>query len=87
MSEIARYRKRAVTIEALHYEGGFDLELLRGTNAKVASAGDGTGACVIYARDGDVRVEIGEWVIRGIAGGLSVLDPDDFDATYERVVS
>jgi hypothetical protein len=57
-----------------HYVGEFPLALLSG-HEKVCSAGDGSGACVVSTDRGDLRVDIGDWIIRSDDGRLATLRP------------
>ena len=45
----------------------------------------GTGNLVIRTLEGDMRVSLGDWVIRGIQGEFYPCKPDIFEATYEVV--
>ena len=81
-TEVRRYRKKPVVIEALHYEGGFPLAFL-GRNAEVLSAGDNTGALIIRTLEGEMRADIGDWIIKGVKGEFYPCKPDIFEATYE----
>ncbi len=44
--------------------------------------GDVSGL-MVKTPEGDTRVEVGDWIIRGDEGGLQVCKPDVFEATYE----
>jgi hypothetical protein len=81
---VGKYRKKPVVIEAVQYDGTFELDFLRG-DERVRSAGDGTGACEIVTLEGVMRCDVGEWIIRGIKGELYPCEPDIFAATYEAV--
>lgn len=79
---MAKYRKKPVVIEAVQYDGTFDLEFLRGDERVRAG---GNGACEIVTLEGVMRCEVGDWIIRGIKGELYPCKPDIFAATYELV--
>jgi hypothetical protein len=79
-----RYRKKPVVIEAIHYDGNFDLEFLSG-DERVRSAGDGSGACEVITLEGVMRCGVGDWLIRGVKGELYPCKPDIFEATYELI--
>lgn len=83
-----QYRKKPVVIEATQWRSGkFD------GNAPdwvETAALDGSiyrkgGNLVIKTLEGDMRVEDGDWIIRGVAGELYPCKPDIFDKTYEVV--
>lgn len=40
---------------------------------------------IIKTLEGDMRAEIGDWIIKGIKGELYPCKPDIFEATYEAV--
>ncbi|MGP9682031.1 hypothetical protein [Brachybacterium sp. AOP3-A1-3] len=44
-----------------------------------------TGELMIRTLEGDMRVSIGDWVIRGVHGEFYPCKPDIFEATYEAV--
>ena len=85
---MARYRKKPVEIEAIRWDG-----------QNIKQIWDAFGAGEIYGptpdldRDyleihtleGRMRADIGDWIVRGIAGELYPVKPDIFAATYEAV--
>lgn len=44
-----------------------------------------TGLMTIRTLEGDVAVELGDWVIKGVKGEFYPCKPDIFEATYEGV--
>lgn len=88
---MAKYRTKPVEVDALHYDGGFDLEFL-GDDETVRSAGDGSGDCVVDMLGAmasgwgvvTLRVRAGQWVVRHAPSGwLEVLDDAVFRSRYE----
>ena len=80
------YRKRPVVVEAVQItDATFDSphpnpEHLRGVIY------DPVGRCVyIRTLEGEMRGNVGDWIIRGVKGELYPCKPDIFAATYERV--
>jgi hypothetical protein len=49
------------------------------------NAGTSDGPLLIQTLEGAMRVDIGDWIIRGVQGELYPCKPDIFDATYEAV--
>ena len=45
----------------------------------------GSGAIEIRTLEGLMRVEVGDWIIRGIEGEFYPCKPDIFEATYEEI--
>lgn len=42
-------------------------------------------AIVIKTLEGDMRADIGDWIIEGVKGEFYPCKPDIFEATYDRV--
>ena len=80
---MARFRKRPVEIEAIQYLG---------SNAVDAVTFLGGQACepsiegiTIMTLEGNMLVQAGDWIIKGIKGEFYPCKPDIFEATYERI--
>jgi hypothetical protein len=87
-----KYRKKPVVIEAVQLDG-------TGTNAEeiVTWIGNGKGTArhvklnkqpaAIYIRtlEGEMRADVGDWIIRGVQGEFYPCKPDIFEATYDAV--
>lgn len=83
-----RYRKRPVEVEAMRYT-------MESRDAVIAWSGaQGTGidddgceyelaSLRIETMEGTMRADLGDWVIRGVAGEFYPCKPDIFEATYE----
>ena len=84
MSEFQKFRKKPVVIEAMLYDGDFELDWI-GANDHVRSAGDGTGAMEIVTLEGVMRANLGDYIIKGVVGEFYPCKPDIFEATYESV--
>lgn len=81
---MARFRKKPVEIEAVQYDGTFPLDFLTDT-AQVRATGPDSDAMVIQTLEGEMTAQIGDWIIKGVAGEFYPCKPDIFDATYEPV--
>lgn len=91
MNAVKQYRKKPVVIEAMQLID--DL----GNHEAVAAWITGGGGKVkmpaldpwlfIVTLEGDMRADIGDYVIRGIQGEFYPCKPDIFEATYEAVAS
>jgi len=83
-----KYRKKPVVIDAIEWDG-FD-HTLRNIR-RMAPAGKRAvklapgGGIAIVTLEGEMRANIGDFVIRGIRGELYPCKPDIFHATYDRV--
>lgn len=81
-----KYRKKPVVIEAVQWLGTPEsMDAIRDLNIG--------GECVDFTHDnafivtleGQMNVDIGDWVIRGVKNELYPCKPDIFEMTYERV--
>lgn len=94
-----KYRKRPVIVEAIQWTGDNFDEIYAWGNpegqtltAKIVMEGMGweigkekPGRLAIETLEGDMKAEVGDWIIRGIKGELYPCKPDIFAATYEPV--
>lgn len=91
------YRKKPVVIEAYQWKEGDGLNL-RGNGwpqwlvSAARSGKDGEeqivtksfdGYATIKTLEGEMRADVGDWIIRGVKGELYPCKPDIFEATYE----
>tara|TARA_R110002020_G_scaffold130140_3_gene291238 strand:- start:1404 stop:1667 length:264 start_codon:yes stop_codon:yes gene_type:complete len=81
-----KFRKKPVVIEAVQYgpHGAPTLELLQ----HLAGGRDftfGEDGLTIHTLEGDMKADIGDWVIKGISGECYPCKPDIFEATYEAI--
>lgn len=81
-----KYRKKPVVIDAVRWDGkpetanGFVGEDF-GESWRYAD--EASGAMIIPTLEGDMRCEVGDWIIKGIKGEFYPCKPDIFEATYE----
>lgn len=95
-----KYRKKPIVIEAYQMTRKRRLSivdwptwLIEAWNAPrnapgvvyptIAHTGDGT--VTIGTLSGEILVDFGDWIIRGVQGELYACKPDIFDATYDAV--
>jgi hypothetical protein len=94
---MTRFRKRPVEIAAVRYTGKNIHEVWDtfGSGAIYGPGGmysrpphstEDRGA-YIETLEGVLRVDPGDWIIRGIVGELYPCKPDIFNATYEAVAT
>lgn len=91
-----RYRKKPVVIEAVEYAGKGNLHArYKGQVPKwmwdafrsgVLEPTNGTDPLIIHTLEGDMTLEPGAWLIRGVKGELYACRDDIFQATYEPVL-
>ncbi len=82
-----KYRKKPIVIEAVQWTGtnvdevlGF---ILAGGSAR---RGGSDHSLYIDTREGTMRADRGDWIIRGVKGEFYPCKPDIFAETYEQVV-
>lgn len=96
---MAKFRKKPVVIEAFQLGIGLDLwpqwakdTLGHKVDGTVYSRHAGGIEIVLHpqhadirTREGVMRADLGDWIIRGVKGELYPCKPDIFEATYEAV--
>lgn len=90
---MGRFRKKPVVIEARRFEtnneaGDVNMNALVGWmnqgSATMRAWHNGTDIFV-HTLEGQMRAEVGDWIIRGVAGEFYPCKPEIFEATYEAV--
>lgn len=77
---MSRYRKRPVVIDAVQWDGHLRtaVDFITGDFST-----DNQGSLFIATLEGEMRADVGDWIIRGIKGEYYPCKPDIFAATYE----
>ena len=79
------FRKKPVVIEAIQYNGNNAIEIMAW--AKLPEISEGLlGGLEIETREGTMKADTGDWIIRGVKGEFYPCKPDIFEATYEAMV-
>ena len=84
---MGRYRKRPVVIEARRFDtNNDDGSHLDALVKWIGDTGthDGT-RLYVETLEGVMTADVGDWIIRGVAGEFYPCKPDIFAATYEAV--
>lgn len=79
---MAYYRKKPVIIEAFRY--GFDQAPEWWLQTRMNQAYTVNEDTFIVTLEGDMKVEVGDWVIKGIAGELYPCKNEIFLKTYDK---
>lgn len=96
-----KFRKRPVEIEAMQFTGGREnaariiqwaegirhwshQDELRVSNGEIARSYD-PEHLTVHTLEGRMRADLGDWIIKGVAGEFYPCKPDIFAATYEQV--
>lgn len=93
---MAKFRKKPVVIDAIQHEGDFGiierwLQSLGYPSWQESDADEAAmwpnddGSIIIPTLEGDHRCDVGDWIIRGVAGELYPCKSDIFAATYDPV--
>ena len=82
------YRKKPVVIEAVPvtYDNRFEVAAWCGGRAEQAAPSGmiyAPGVVAIDTLEGTMWAEVGDWIIKGVAGEFYPCKPDIFSATYE----
>jgi hypothetical protein len=84
---VAKFRKKPVVIEAVQFTepvGQCAPAILEMTDFAVAIARhEGRPIVLISTLEGEMRAELGDWIIKGIKGEFYPCKPDIFEETYE----
>ncbi|MDR1216010.1 MAG: DUF2829 domain-containing protein [Treponema sp.] len=81
---IRRFRKKSIVIEAMQYNNHMDsAEFFGWCGRKVTiSRDDPIHALEIQTLEGVMKVSLGDWIIKGVAGEFYPCKPDIFEKTY-----
>lgn len=87
MTGPTQYRKRPIVIEAVQWTGD-NLEAIwdwAGAENVYGPTEENPDALIISTSEGRMRADLGDWVIRGVAGELYPCKDPIFRETYEPV--
>ena len=83
------FKKKPVKIEAHQHKGSpqreIDLLAWIGDSAHIEHDGGESTNIIIHTLEGDHTANIGDWIIKGVAGEFYPCKPDIFEQTYELV--
>ena len=82
--EVQRFRKTAV-IEAIQFTRENADAVRWWSRAQMIEKLDGSRSLLIPTLEGDHWANLGDWIIRGVAGEFYPCKPEIFEATYEAV--
>ena len=80
-----KFRKKPIVIEAIQYDGTSEVahEIYKLSTRDVSFIPKSD--LIIRTLEGDMVANVGDWVIKGVAGEVYPCKPDIFEATYEPV--
>lgn len=73
--------KKTVVVEAIQFTDANRLDILKSLNCGSIDHNN----IVIHTQDGNIRVTLGEWIVRNPEGKLSICKNDVFMTTHEIV--
>ncbi len=83
------YRKKPVVIEAVRFDGSNFDEIADWVMPRAPGDTDLSGVggddphLTIHTLEGNMRADVGDWIIRGVQGEFYPCKPAIFEATYE----
>lgn len=79
------FRKKPVVIEAVYYDGANLEEVANFIGSNLPSHPDDMIGTPIFIKtlEGYMRTDVGDWIIKGVAGEFYPCKPDIFEQTYE----
>ncbi len=79
-----KFRKKPIVIKAIQYDGSHESahEIYEFSTRDISYIGD---RLTIRTLEGEMLANVGDWIIKGIAGEVYPCKPDIFEATYEPV--
>lgn len=81
---MAQYRKKPVVIEAIEWTGTNDSEIIKFCNSRHVDY-DNINGLFIHTLEGRMKAEIGDMIIKGVAGEVYPCKPEIFYLTYDKV--
>ena len=90
---MAKYRKKPVVIEAIQFTGDNATEINFFTECKSYPTDESTSSSpkekvlIIPTLEGDMRANVGDYIIKGVKGEFYPCKPDIFEATYEMEIT
>lgn len=83
-----KFKKKPVVIDAVLWDGNLETlaeGFMVGSNCSEITQDLLEDSVVIRTLEGDMRADVGDWIIRGVKGELYPCKPDIFALTYEAV--
>lgn len=84
---MAKYRKKPVVINAVKWTGSNVKEMIAFVSDKIKDVSEigADKSITIHTLEGDMKADVGDYVIKGIKGEFYPCKSDIFEATYESV--
>ena len=79
-----KYRKKPAVIDAIEWTGSNAAEVVEFMKSSYSSIFDDNQNLTIHTLEGDMKANIGDFIIRGVDGEYYPCKPEIFNKTYER---
>ncbi len=80
-----KFRKKPVVIDAIQWDGNLTTIDALGCFSNTVSQDLLSKTLQIQTLEGEMTAQVGDWIIKGVAGELYPCKPDIFEKTYGRV--
>lgn len=80
---VKKYRKKPVVIEAIQYTGNIE-EILK-IGLPFLEGESFSKDIIISTLEGNMRAQVGDYIIKGVKGEFYPCKPDIFEMTYEEI--
>ncbi len=85
---MAKFKKNPIVIEAVQYKGyPVSTELKNFLKSGNSNYYGSNNRLYLETLEGDLKVSVNDWIIKGITKELYPCKPDIFEATYELIES
>jgi len=82
-----KYRKKPIVIDAIQWHGNkSDLLRFSCELGHLPMYVDFNKDLIIHTLEGDMKANVGDWIIKGVNGEFYPCKPDIFEKTYEEVI-
>lgn len=79
-----KYRKKPAVIDAIEWIGSNADEVVEFMKSSYSSIFDDNQNLTIHTLEGDMKANVGDFIIRGVDGEYYPCKPEIFNKTYER---
>ena len=80
-----KYRKKPVVIDAMQYTGKNKQEMLEFAKNNAWPETCSSAIIITTIDRNNARIDIGDWLLKGVKGEFYPCKPDIFELTYEAV--
>ena len=79
-----KYRKKPVVIDAMQWKGDNWIEIDEFVTCNHETF-PSDGVVIIPTLEGDMRADVGDWIIKGVNDEFYPCKPDIFEKTYDKL--